>query len=142
MKILNTLTPYKTIDTNGGIQYGVCREFNHISRYRGLRQIVHNPQYEPDRFVALETSNPFTTNLKIRYYDVPAIYENRLDIIADMFLGDATYSWVIAYFNGIQDGFTVREGTRLMLPNSVTDLFNKGEILQSISPTQLNLGSE
>lgn len=148
MKILNTLTPYKTVDNHGGIQYGVCREFDHISRYRGLRQVVHNPnqesEYDPDneRYIALETPNAFTTNLKIRYYDVPAIYENRLDIIADKFLGDATYSWIIAYFNGITDGFTVREGTRLMIPNSVTDLFNKGEILQSISPTQLNLGSE
>lgn len=142
MKILNTTTPYKTVDNNGGIQYGVCREFNHISRYRGLRQVVHNPEVDSERFIALETQNPFTTHLKIRYYDVPAIYENRLDIIANMFLGDATYSWVLAYFNGIADGFTVPEGTRLMIPNSVTDLFNKGEFLESIPVNKLNLGSE
>lgn len=148
MKILNTLTPYKTIDTNGGIQYSVCRGYDHISRYRGLRQVVHNPnenpdnEYDKERYVALETPNPFTTHLNIRYYDVPAIYENRLDVIADMFLGDSTYSWVLAYFNGITDGFTVKEGTRLMIPNAITDLFNKGEVLAPITPTMLNLGSE
>lgn len=142
MKILNTLTPYREVDSNGGIQYGVCRDFNHISRYRGLRQLVHNPELESERFVALETVNSFTTNLKIRYYDVPAIYENRLDIIANMFLGDSTYSWVIAYFNGIEDGFTIREGDRLMIPNAITDLFNRGEMLEPIPPNKLNLGSE
>lgn len=140
MKILNTLTPYKVLE-HEGIQYGVCRDFNHISRYRGLRQVVHCP-YTSDRFVALETVNPFTTNTKVNFYDVPAEEENRLDIIAYKTLGDANYAWVIAYFNKISDGFTVAEGTQLMIPESVTSLFNRGEILAPISPTSLNLGEE
>ena len=139
MKILNTTTPYRTVEYEG-IQYGVCRDFNHISRYRGLRQVVHCP--DTSRYVALETPNPFTTNTTVRFYDVPANEENRLDIIAQKTLGDSTYSWVIAYFNHIVDGFSCPEGTRLMIPESITVLFNKGEILQSVSPTALNLGSE
>jgi hypothetical protein len=140
MKILNTTTPYKVLDYEG-IDYGVCRDFNHISRYRGLRQIVHCPSSE-ERFVALETPNPFTTTANVDFYDVPAHEENRLDIIAYKTLGDATYGWVIAYFNRISDGYSCPEGTRLMIPKSITVLFNKGEILQSVNPTTLNLGSE
>ena len=142
MKILDTLTPYDVVESNGGIQYGVCRDFSHISRYRGLRQLVHNPDSIPDRFVALETPNSITINAEVTYYDVPHIEENRLDLIAYNTLGDPTYSWVIAYFNGIADGFTVHQGQRLAIPKSITALFNKGELLASISPSMLNLGSE
>ncbi len=139
MKILDTLTPYRTVDYEG-IQYGVCRDFNHISRYRGLRQVVHCP--DTDRYVALETPNPFTTNSVVNFYDVPADEENRLDIIAYKTLGDSTYSWIIAYFNHITDGYSCAEGTRLMIPQNIVTLFDKGEILQPVSPTALNLGSE
>ena len=142
MKILNTLEPYKVLDTEGGIQYGVCRDFSHVSRYRGLRQVTHCPDVREDRFVAFETPNPFTTHTYVKYYDVPEFEENRLDLIAYKFLGDATYAWVLAYFNHIEDGFTVKEGQRLMIPNSITDLFNKGEMLAPINPTKLNLGGE
>lgn len=142
MKIPNTLIPYDTVESNGGIQYSVCRDFSHISRYRGLRQVVHNPEITADRFVALETPNSITINCEVVYYDVKHTEENRLDLIAYKTLGDPTYSWVIAYFNGIVDGFTVQEGQKLAIPRSITSLFNKGEILQSVSPSMLNLGSE
>ena len=68
--------------------------------------------------------------------------DDRLDLIAKEQLGSATYSWVIAYFNNIADGFTVLEGTTLQIPNSITELFNKGEILSSVSVNKLNLGKE
>jgi hypothetical protein len=68
--------------------------------------------------------------------------ENRLDLIAQKELGSATYSWVIAYFNQIEDGYTVREGQRLVIPESVTALLSKGEILAPIAYTRLNLGEE
>lgn len=141
MKVLNTLEPYKILDY-GGIQYGVCRDFDHISRYRSLRQVVHKPDEMDERFVALETCNPFITHTEVVYYDVPAHEENRLDIIADKFLGSATYSWVIAYFNHIEDGFSVYEGQRLMIPLSISALFNSGELLSSVNPMMLNLGAE
>lgn len=138
--VYNTLTPYKVLPYDG-IQYGVCREFDHISRYRCLRQVVHNYN-ETDRFVALETPNPFTSNVDVFYYDVPSYEENRLDLIAYKHLGSATYAWVIAYFNHIEDGFTVKQGQRLIIPKSFTSLFNSGEILASVNPSTLNLGSE
>jgi len=141
MKWYDTLTPYNIIE-HKGIQYGVCRDFSHISRYRRLRQVVNNPQELTDRFITLETPNPFETNSEVNYYIVPQTEENRLDVIAYKALGAASYSWVLAYFNGIEDGFTVHAGQKLMIPKSITQLFEKGECLASVSPNTLNLGSE
>lgn len=140
MQFLNTLTPYKKVERDP-IQYTYCVDYNHISRYRCLRQIIHQGQSD-DRYIALETSNPFITSAKARYYTVPYHLENRLDIIARDQLGSANYAWVIAYFNNIQDGYTVLEGTQLAIPESISTLFEKGEILQSITATKLHLGSE
>ena len=125
------------------IQYTVCREFSHICRYKGLRQLVHCATDNKERFIALETPNDVAdSNVEIEYYTVPLVEENRLDIIANKFLGSAQYSWVLSYINGIEDGYTVREGQRIRIIKNFTDLFNKGEILASISALMLNLGSE
>ena len=137
----NTLTPYKVLPYTG-IEYNVCYDYDHISRYKGLRQIAHNPDSNLNRFLALENPNPFRSNVEVTFYDVPAYRENRLDLIANEFLGSATYAWVIAYFNNIEDGFTVRTGQRLMIPKTITSLFNTNELLSSIPATKLNLGSE
>lgn len=141
MYIQNTLTPY-TEPKYLGIQYGVCRDYPHISRYKGLRQVVHNPTDNNQRFVALETVNGFDTKTEVTYYDVLAVEENRLDLISTKFFGSPQYSWVIAYFNQIEDGFSVHEGQRLRIPKSISSLFASGEILASVPPTMLNLGSE
>lgn len=134
-------TSYDTIE-HEGIVYSVCRDFNHISRYRNLRQVVHCPD-TLDRYVTLETSNPFVTHTEIKYHEVTVNEENRLDLIAEKELGSATYGWVIAYFNSIEDGYTVREGQRLKIPSAgVTALLNTGEILAPITQTRLNLGEE
>lgn len=136
----NTLDPYIQIE-HEGIQYTTCRDFNHISRYKGLRQIIHCP--DTSRYISLETPNSISINdLDFDYYDVPKSEENRLDIIANKFLGSPQYSWVISYINDIEDGFTVREGQKIKIIRSFTDLFNKGEILATISALTLNLGSE
>lgn len=140
MKIYNTLVPYDVIE-HKGIQYNTCRNYDHISRYKGLRQITHNPN-SFNRFITLESPNCFESSANVIFYDVPATEENRLDIIANRFLGSASYSWVIAYFNSIEDGFTVREGQRLRIPKDISSLFNKGELLASVSALQLNLGTE
>ena len=133
--------PYKTIE-HEGIVYSVCKEFNHISRYRNLRQVVHLPN-SADRYVALETPNAFVTNTEIKYHEVTVNEINRLDLIAQQELGSATYSWVIAYFNSIADGYTVMEGQKLKIPSrGVTSLLNTGEILAPIAKTKLNLGEE
>lgn len=141
MKWYDTLTPYAEVE-HKGIQYGVCRDFNHICRYRRLRQVVNNPNDAEERFITLETPNPFETHTDVTYYEVPTSEENRLDIIAYNTLGSAQYAWVIAYFNGIQDGFTAYPGQRLAIPKNIVQLFEKGECLASVSPTTLNLGTE
>lgn len=141
MFILNTLKPYKEIDS-AGIQYSVCRDYDHISRHRCLRQVVHRPN-ESDRFMALEVPNSVVeNNLDFVYHNVTPDEENRLDVIAYKCLGSASYSWVISYFNNIEDGFTVRSGQKLKMPRSVTDLMTTGNMLASIPAVQLNLGSE
>lgn len=137
----NTLSPYREVEYDG-IQYSVCKEYDHICRYKGLRQVIHNYDNVENRFVSHETSNPFSSHLRKKYYTVPANRENRLDLIAYEQLGSSQYAWVVAYFNGIADGFTVREGQLLAMPTDVSLLFNSGEVLQSIPATQLNLGRE
>ena len=136
----DTSSEYKKIERDP-IQYTYCVDYNHISRYKNLRQVIHQGK-SSDRFIALETSNEFTSNCRTKLYTVPADKENRLDLIAYEQLGSATYAWVIAYFNGISDGFSVLEGTTLRIPISITELFNNGDILSSITATKLNLGSE
>ena len=141
MKYGRDLTqPYDELE-HLGIAYSTCKDFDHISRYRNLRQVVHCPD-TLDRYTTLETVNPFVTNTVVKYHEVTVLEENRLDLIAEKELGSATYSWVIAYYNKIEDGYTVREGQRLIIPTSVTALFSKGEILASITAVKLNLGEE
>lgn len=141
MRFPDTWNRYAEIERDP-IQYTYCVNYKHISRYRSLRQVIHQGLSE-DRFVALETTNPIavpTTNIK--YYTVPANRQNRLDLIAQDQLGSARYAWVIAYMNKITDGFTVLEGMQLIIPVSLTALFEKGQILESVTATRLNLGSE
>lgn len=141
MDFYDTTTEYEKVDYKG-IQYTVCRDYDHISRYKGLRQLIHSPQDLDQRFIAHETANPFETHAELCYYDVPLAEENRLDLIAKRWLGSPTYAWVLVYFNNIEDGFTVHHGQRLRLPKSFFALFNTGEILAAIPALQLNLISE
>lgn len=141
MKFYDTLVPHKTIEYKG-IHYTVCRDYSHISRYRGLRQVVFMPD-DPERFTALETANAITSNkLPVKFHTVTVTEENRLDLIAYKELGSVSYAWVIAYMNRIVDGYTVHEGQRLTIPINITSLFSKDELLAPVSPSALNLGSE
>ena len=83
-----------------------------------------------------------TNNLEVQYHVVETGEENRLDLIANKYLGSPTYSWVIAYFNQIEDGFTIREGQTLVIPKTITSLFAEGELLAPITALALNLGEE
>lgn len=139
-ELRDTLTPYQKIDRDS-IQYTYCVDYDHISRYKDLRQVIHQGE-SADRCIALETTNAFESNATTTYYTVDTTHANRLDLIAYELLGSAHYAWVIAYFNNIADGFTVPEGAKLAIPNSIFSLFEKGECLASISATKLNLGSE
>ena len=141
MRFPDTWNRYDTVERDP-IQYTYCVDYKHISRYRSLRQVVHQG-LSSDRFVALETVNPISNITgNIKYYTVPANRENRLDLIAYEQLGSAQYAWVIAYMNRIQDGFTALQGTQLVLPSSLTSLFEKGQLLASVTVNKLQLGSE
>ena len=84
MFILDTLKPYKELDS-GGIQYSVCRDYSHISRHRALRQVVHKP-LDSDRYMALEVPNPIqSSNIDFVYHNVTPDEENRLDHILAIF---------------------------------------------------------
>ena len=134
--------PYKEIEFDG-IVYSTCVDYEHISRYRNLRQVIHCPNDIDNQCVTLETPNPFITNSEIIYHEVTMPEENRLDLIAKEELGSASYSWVIAYYNKIEDGYTVREGQRLIIPKAgITQLLNQGEILAPVTALKLNLGEE
>lgn len=137
----DTLIPYSTVDY-GGIEYTVCRDFKHISRYKGLRQVVHSPTDTDKRFIALETVNAFNSKAKYSWYEVLPSEQNRLDLIAKKFYGSAQYSWVIAYMNRIEDGFSIYPGQKIMILDNFMDLFSSGELLASIPAMILNLGSE
>lgn len=141
IQIKDLTQPYKTADYTG-IAYSTCVDYDFISRYRNLREIVIGPNSE-EKFTLLETVNPLVTNnLEIIYHVVELSEENRLDLIANKYLGSATYSWVIAYFNKIDDGYTVREGQTIIIPKTITALFSNGEILAPITALKLNLGEE
>lgn len=141
MKYYDTYNPFDEL-YHVPIQYTTCRDYEHLSRHRGLRQIVHDPSDEDNRFISLETPNPFVTHSQVTYYEVPLSEENRLDLIAQKLLGSSQYRWVIAYFNNIEDGYTVHEGQLIRCPRNISVLFNKGEVLAPINPLQLNLGTE
>lgn len=142
MFILTPTRPYKKLK-HKGIDYSCCRDFDHISRYRGLRQVIHSPDDTDDRLLSLESPNPFETEgLPVVYHEVEHDEINRLDLIADRYLGSAQYSWVISYFNSISDGFSCNLGQKLIIPTSVTSLMSSGELLQNVIALKLNLGSE
>lgn len=142
MNIPTLERPYENLD-HKGITYSCCRDFAYISRYRGLRQVIHNPNDIDERMILLETPNPFTSQqTEVRWHEVTSSEVNRLDIIANKYLGSPSYAWVIAYFNNIEDGFTCNTGQKLMIPTSITNLMNNGEILSNVTALQLNLGSE
>lgn len=141
MYLQDTFHPYRDVKRDP-IQYSYCVDYSHLCRYKGLRQVIHQG-VTGDRYIALETVNPIPDTIQsFKYYTVPYHLENRLDLIAEQQLGSASYAWVLAYYNKIQDGFTAIEGTQLIIPTSISSLFNRGHILESLPATRLNLGSE
>lgn len=133
--------PYDDVDPKG-IEYTVCKDFKHLSRYRRLRQVIHYLE-NGRRFVTLETQNGYSyEGIEVEYYTVTSDRENRLDLISNDFYNTASYSWVLSYVNSITDGFTVWEGQVLIIPKTISQLFAHGRILSSIPPTSLNLGTE
>lgn len=137
----DTTIPYEFVEYNG-IEYTTCKDFDHISRYKRLRQVIHYLS-DNNRFLTLETQNVYDyPNLTVEYYSVPLIYENRLDLISYNYYNTPNYSWILSYINEIEDGFTVHEGQVLMIPVNISDLFASNSILSAVSVSALNLGTE
>ena len=137
----DTTKPYKEVEYKG-IEYTVCKEFDHISRYKRLRQVIHYLE-GTQRFKTLEVQNSYDyDDIKIEYYIVTVETENRIDLISYKYFGTTSYSWIISYINQIYDGYTVFEGQVLMIPVNLSDLFKSGCVLSAVSPTSLNLGTE
>lgn len=137
----DTTKPYEEVNYKG-IEYTVCKDYDHISRYKRLRQVIHLLEGS-DRFISLEIQNGYNyKDLSIEYYEVTTRTENRLDLISYSYFGTASYSWIIAYINGISDGYTVLEGQVLMIPTAFSELFSSNCVLSAVSPTSLNLGTE
>jgi hypothetical protein len=62
----------------------------------------------------------------VRYKEHVFSRGERLDILADLYFGDASYWWVIALFNNIQWGFKsggLIPGRVLRIPTDVNDVF-------------------
>jgi len=137
----DTTKSYNKVDYKG-IEYSTCKDFSHISRYKRLRQVIHYLD-ETKRYITLEIQNDYDyTNVDIEYYRVTVDRENRLDLISYDFYNTTSYAWVIAYINDISDGYTVPEGQVLMIPKTISSLFNSKNILSSIPISSLNLGTE
>jgi hypothetical protein len=145
----NLIKPYKIINREL-CRYTTCKEFTGINRYQKLRQVIHNDDNYSNRYITLETQNPFYTNIltdksiprKYIEYEVTETYENRLDLIAQEVLGSPSYAWIIVQCNKIEDAFTVRRGQMLKIPTNVFDLLNTNEFLEPVPVTKLNLGEE
>ena len=139
--LYDTTRPYKVLDQQG-IEYTVCKDYSHISRYKRLRQVIHYLSNN-NRFMSLELQNSYDySNVEAEYYTVPADRINRLDLISYEYFGSASYSWIIAYINGIGDDYTIFEGQTLLIPKSLTQLFTNESVLASTPITSLNLGTE
>lgn len=141
MIIQDTLKPYKELEYSG-IQYTNCRDYQHICRYKGLRQVIHNYNDIDTRFTALETVNVFSPTISVVYHTVGPDEENRIDLLAYKYLGSANYAWVISYLNKIEDGYTIHSGQVLAIPTDISTLFNQDEILGNVNALKLNLGTE
>ena len=137
----DTTCAYKEVDYHG-IEYTMCKDYEHISRYRRLRQVIHYLE-GTDRFMTLETQNKYSySGVTYEYYTVTVDRENRLDLISYDYYNTISYAWLIAYVNGISDGYTVYEGRTLIIPTSITDLFGNNRILSPIPVSTLSLGTE
>ena len=136
----DTTVPYETVPYEG-IEYSTCRDFDRISRYRRLRQVIHHLG-GTSRFTNLETQNAYDySTVDFEYYTVSEDRVNRLDLISWDYYGTPDYAWVIAYVNSIQDGYTVLSEQVLAIPRTVTELFKSGSVLASVPATSLNLGT-
>jgi hypothetical protein len=100
------------------MRYSKPRIYKHTSRYGKYRQIIDNNAY-------IETFNETTVDKSNndKLHIVTPQQENRLDIIANIYYSDPSFSWVIALSNDIIDPFIIKAGTTLRIP-PIESLYN------------------
>ena len=94
--------------------YTVPRKYDHISRYSIYRQII-----DENKEIYHETANQTVIKETDEdlYHEVLKEEENRLDIIANKYYGNADFAWIIAMGNNLIDPFIVTPGEVLRIPN-------------------------
>lgn len=93
-----------------------------ISRYQTLRRVK---TYSNDP-VRLETFPPLSESIlsNIPHTVVKFQETDRLDYIAERFLGDSSYWWAICLMNNLNNPFSYKllPGTLLKIPNTIEQL--------------------
>ena len=88
------------------------------SRYKNFAQVRSFPQ----DYFRLETFPPISaTDLRnIPHTTIVFKETDRLDHLAEKFMGSATYWWVICLMNNLENPFSYKllPGVRLMIPNN------------------------
>lgn len=107
------------------ILYSTPRVYEHTSRYGKYRQIVDNL----DSYVETFNQSIIPPSPDDVFHTVLREQEGRLDIIANIYYSDPSFSWVIALANQLVDPFVVVTGTILRIP-SLTSLYNSGGVLR------------
>lgn len=98
-----------------------------LNRYKNY-DLVTTP-VDPRPF--LISPNEYTTFVSSEgasLYRVEKRFENRLDLIAYEFFGNATLTWILIHANNITNPLSIPEGTQLIIP-SLKVLYNAGGIL-------------
>ena len=85
--------------------------YTKLSCYVSDEKLIHTPL--PVRYSEIDFEGA-------RIYKVGLGEENRMDLIAKKFYGDAEFFWVICYANVWPDPFYLPAGTRLLIPIKTT----------------------
>lgn len=89
------------------------QDIQEFSRYRTLRRLTNENSNSfiesPNRIVIREST-------KDSFYKVDPGFENRLDLISNMFYGTPKLWWALAYANKLYDPRKVKSGIILRIP--------------------------
>jgi len=102
-----------------------------ISRYQTLRRVK---TYSNDP-VRLETFPPLSESIlsNIPHTVVKFQETDRLDYIAERFLGDSSYWWAICLMNNLENPFSYKllPGALLKIPNDVDHILKMIQLLKN-----------
>lgn len=82
-----------------------------------MNRYILTPQFKTDRGLFYGLWVPPIKNLKLQTYTI--VEGDRLDLLAQRFLNDASLWWIIAYINGIFNPFNLTAGEVINVPISV-----------------------